>query len=447
MKRSISIFKVCCVLAFGAVTISSQTNVTGKDRAGSNTAVSSFSSINKEEIEMLMADLAKTNPAILKRLSEDPEMKRQQINNLKQLLAFASQAQKDGLADDPVNLQELENVRSEVVAVNHDKEINKNKGPMPPFGFITEARVKRFWDEGGWDREAEFQKFLDSKVAVLKQSNPEMKDRETSEEEKTQARDFFAKIEIYEKEFDDKVASGLLTRQFKEKVDLQVKLQQAQFLTRIYSDKIADDAKATDGDIAKYIAEHPELNTTGKKVKAEEILKRAKAGEDFAALANEFSEDPGNKSPKGKPLGGIYTNVTKGKMLAPFEEAALALEPGQIVSNIVETDFGYHIIKLEKKGERKDATGKPEQTYDVRHILIDTTYTDPAAPDEGGKPVKTYVRAKLETEKEKHLVDKIVADNNIQVPEDFTIPEIADMKTPKTVKKQPVRKKRMVKKR
>jgi PPIC-type PPIASE domain len=447
MKRSISIFYVCCAIAFIAIGVSGQPSAAGKDKAGSNTAISSFSSISKEEIEMLMADLAKTNPAILKRLSEDPEMKRQQIDNLKQLLAFASQAQKDGLADDPVNLQELENVRSEVVAVNYDKEINKNKGPMPPFGFITGVRVKRFWDEGGRDREAEFQKFLDSKIAILKQSNPQMKDRDTSDEEKTQAREFFAKVEIYEKEFDDKAVSGLFSTQVKKKVDLQVRLQQAQFMARLYSEKLAHDLKVTDEDVSKYLAEHPEFDTTAKKAKAENILNLAKAGEDFARLVNEFTEDPGNKGPNGKPQGGIYTDVPIGRMVPPFEQAALALEPGQITPNLVETDFGYHIIKLEKKGVGKDAAGQPTQIYDVRHILISTMYNDPAAPDEGGKPVKSYVRSKLEAEKEKRVLDKIVAENNIQVPEDFTVPEVAVAEKPKVAKKALPRKKRVVKKR
>ncbi|HOK94870.1 MAG TPA: peptidylprolyl isomerase [Anaerohalosphaeraceae bacterium] len=78
------------------------------------------------------------------------------------------------------------------------------------------------------------------------------------------------------------------------------------------------------------------------KEKIEGILKRAKAGEDFAALAKEFSEDPGSKD-----TGGEYT-FPRGQMVKPFEDAAFALEPNQI-SDIVETQFGYHIIKLSEK--------------------------------------------------------------------------------------------------
>lgn len=75
----------------------------------------------------------------------------------------------------------------------------------------------------------------------------------------------------------------------------------------------------------------------------ESILKRAKAGEDFAALAKEFSEDPGSKN-----NGGEYT-FPRGQMVPEFEAAAFALDKGQI-SDVVTTSYGYHIIKqIEKK--------------------------------------------------------------------------------------------------
>lgn len=434
---------LCCVIAVGGVFVNGQAS--DKTRVSDHTLISSFNSISKEEVEILIADMAKTNPSALKRFAEDPELKKEQLANLKQLLAFASQAQKEGLTNDATNRQELENIRSETVAINYDREINKDKGPMPPFGFITEDRIKDFWAKP--DHEAEFKKFLDTKVAIFTADSPQMKDRKISDEEKTQARDFFAKTRIYEKEFNDKVAAGALPKNFKDKVDLQVKLQQAQFLARIYSEKVADKIKTTDEDIAKYVAEHPELDTAGKRAKAKAILARAKAGEDFAKLANEFSEDPGNKGPNGKLQGGIYKDVKKGMMVAPFELAALALEPGEVAVNIVETDFGYHIIKLEKKSKTNDADGQPTETYDVRHILISTTYKDPANPQGRDIPVKAYVRSKLEAEKEKMLIDEIVASNNISVPEDFMVPGIADEKKPTVTKKPPLRKKRSVRKR
>lgn len=423
-----------------------------KNKVGGHSAAS-FNSISKQEVEMLLADVAKVNPMVLKRFAEDPEMKKQQLENLKQLLAFASQSQKEGLTNEPNNRQELKNISSEVIAVNYDREINKDKGPMPPFGFITEEQINGFWGtgeqapQGFWaqlknkvglgpqNNEVEFQKFLDTKVALLKSSNPQMKDREISEEEKTQAREIFAKIEIYEKEYEDK--SHELPQEFRDKVNLQVKLQQAQFLARIYSEKMAEKVKVTDEDVANYIAEHPELDTSAKKAKADELLNRAKAGEDFAALANEFSDDPGNMDPQTKEKkGGLYADTPKGRMVPAFEQAALALEPGQVAPELVETDYGYHIVKLEKKGETKDPAGQPTETYDVRHILITTGYKDPANPMGREMPVKTYVRSKLEEEKEKKVIDELVAANHIQIPEDFDVPPVSEEQIQEMMKKQ-----------
>ena len=420
---------------------------------GTHVSAASFNSISKEEIELLLRDLAKVNPMVLKRFEQDPTMKKQQLDNLKQLLAFASQAQKDGLANEATNKQELENIRAEVIAVNYDKEMNADKGPMPPFGFISEEQVTAFWNQnqegkgfmsslkdkvglGEEDRELAFQKFLDSKVAVLKSGNPQMANKELTDEERTQARDFFAKIEIYEKEFNEKAASGALSKEFVDRVNLQVKLQQAQYLARLFSEKLVDKVKVTDEEVAEYIAQHPELSGAEKRAKAEEVLNRAKAGEDFAKLANEFSEDPGNKGAKDELQGGLYKDVTKGRMVKPFEEAALSLEPGQVYPTLVETDFGYHIIKLERKGEGKDSAGQPTESYDARHILFSTNYKDPADPEGREMPVKAYVRNKLETEKEKKVLDDIIASNNVSVPEDFTVPQVSEEQIQEMMKKQ-----------
>ena len=424
--------------------------VSSQPTSSSDKAIS-FNSITKEEIESLLADVGKTNPKVLVSLAKDPEMKKQQIENLKQLLAFASQAQRDGMTADPINKQELENIRAEIVAVNYDREINKGKAAMPAFGYITDAAVNAYWADkeiaGQRTHEAEFNAFLNAKIALLKASSPDMKDRDITEDERHQSRDIFAKTRIYKAEYDQKVRSGGLSKEFIDKANLQVKLQEAQFLARLYSEKVADRSKATEADIAKYIAAHPELDPVQKKAKAQAVLDRAKAGEDFAALANKFSEDPGNIGPDGKANGGLYKDVPRGRMVAPFEEAALALQPGQISPQLVETEFGFHIIKLERRGMIPGTKGeKATETYDVRHILISTGYKDPDDPTARETPVKEYVRGKLEKDNEKKLMAEIIAANNIQVPDDFAVPEVVKEQPPKAVEKKPVSKKRPVRK-
>jgi peptidyl-prolyl cis-trans isomerase C len=81
------------------------------------------------------------------------------------------------------------------------------------------------------------------------------------------------------------------------------------------------------------------------KEKATELLKKIKAGEDFAKLAKDNSTCPSSAQ------GGDLGLFGKGQMVPSFEQAAFALKPGE-VSDVVETQFGYHIIKLT---EKKDA--------------------------------------------------------------------------------------------
>jgi len=77
------------------------------------------------------------------------------------------------------------------------------------------------------------------------------------------------------------------------------------------------------------------------KVKVEEAIRRAKAGEDFGKLAKELSEDTATA-----PQGGDLGFVGKGEMVPQFEEAVFALKKGEITPQAVRTPFGYHAIKI-----------------------------------------------------------------------------------------------------
>jgi peptidyl-prolyl cis-trans isomerase C len=80
------------------------------------------------------------------------------------------------------------------------------------------------------------------------------------------------------------------------------------------------------------------------KTKAAGILDEVRAGKDFAALAKQYSEDPGSAQ-----NGGDLNFFERGQMVPPFDEAVFAMTtPGQ-TSELVETPFGYHIIKLTDK--------------------------------------------------------------------------------------------------
>jgi peptidyl-prolyl cis-trans isomerase SurA len=90
------------------------------------------------------------------------------------------------------------------------------------------------------------------------------------------------------------------------------------------------------------------------KREAEKILELVKSGQDFAQLASMYSDDPSGKE------GGDLGFFKKGDMIPKFEQVAFSLNPGE-VSDVVETEFGYHIIKVEEK--------KDDRVH-ARHILI-----------------------------------------------------------------------------
>jgi len=112
-------------------------------------------------------------------------------------------------------------------------------------------------------------------------------------------------------------------------------------------------------------ASHILLKTEGKddatvKAKAEELLKKAKAGADFAELAKANSEDEASAK-----NGGDLDYFGRGRMVPEFDQVAFALQPGQI-SDVVKTQYGYHVIKVL---DRKAATTRP--LAEVRQQLSD----------------------------------------------------------------------------
>jgi peptidyl-prolyl cis-trans isomerase D len=95
--------------------------------------------------------------------------------------------------------------------------------------------------------------------------------------------------------------------------------------------------------------------------KAEGLLAAVKGGADFATLARKSSDDPGSAA-KGGDLGLF----PRGRMAPEFEAAAFALEPGG-VSDVVETSFGFHVIKVEEH-----RPGGPKPLDQVRDEIVET---------------------------------------------------------------------------
>jgi peptidyl-prolyl cis-trans isomerase C len=101
--------------------------------------------------------------------------------------------------------------------------------------------------------------------------------------------------------------------------------------------------------LIKVQADAPADQRAEARKKIEDVQQKVKKGEDFATLAKTYSEGP--SGPKGGDLGYFR----RGQMVKPFEEAAFSLKPDE-TSEIVETQFGYHLIKVNDKKPAKKMT-------------------------------------------------------------------------------------------
>jgi hypothetical protein len=241
---------IAVILAIGAGLVVWKTKVGGHGDE-------SLNRVTKEDMTLLLAD---ANPMQLQQLASSPDAKKKIAENIKQLLAVASQARKEGLANDPNVKLELDSTRSIVTASLYDQHVNKDKGQMPPFSFVTEEQVKQFWGEqpaaettgfvAAMDKiglgslfgnararrnNIEFQRFIDSKISLAKETGRFPSDKTLTEEEINQAKDDYAKIKIYEEEANAK--RNELGEEFNRNLELQIKLQQAQFLASRYANK------------------------------------------------------------------------------------------------------------------------------------------------------------------------------------------------------------------
>ncbi len=125
----------------------------------------------------------------------------------------------------------------------------------------------------------------------------------------------------------------------------------------------------------------PEQATSTVQAAAQAALDRVKGGEDFAAVATELSEDPGSAT-NGGDLGWF----ARGVMVPEFEEAAFALEPGKITENLVQTSYGFHIIKSEGKRQARDVEAYFSEVFDGAEIEMTLDIANPFAQPELVQP-------------------------------------------------------------
>ncbi len=120
--------------------------------------------------------------------------------------------------------------------------------------------------------------------------------------------------------------------------------------------------------------------------RVKEIQKKIKDGEDFSELAKQYSDDIPSKE-----RGGDLGYFVKGVMLKEFEQAAFKLNEGNI-SDIVETDFGYHILKCEGKRAERNLTLDDEVEVMGNKMIVKEFIRNSLYQERGEKKLAEWIQ-------------------------------------------------------
>ncbi len=232
-----------------------------------------------------------------------------------------------------------------------------------PYALYAEdlKTLKKFYAGAG---AAQGQSFTDEQISdqalsrlivnsLMKDLSREYKLSVTEEEISSIKARLFAQYESEDQvEMELKNQYGWDLKTYEEKIVRPLVLEQkvSEFFTAGKVGDVGEEYDAGEQVEASHILFRVEDESQDETVRAEalKVLQRAYNGEDFGALAREFSSD------STKDTNGDLGWFGRGAMVPEFEEAVFALQPGEVGDDLVKTDFGYHIVKVNERRQAMD---------------------------------------------------------------------------------------------
>lgn len=383
--------------------------------------VKTLKTLSAEEITLVLKSGAMANRPSIAAMKDDPEKRRVFLGGMREYLALAAEARREGLDEDENFRLNAEYKKRILLADLYAARLSRGKDRIY---VVPEEELKAVWAD------PENEKLFRKDMEVLREirgataaatEDPTVEPSPLVGEMLTRARNNWARAKILSERA--RSDAGFINRP---EIDLRLKIVEAGILAadllRVHWDQ---EIKPTDAEMAEYLKAHPEFDVARKRQKAEEILQKVRTGGDFASLAKEFSEDRPTRE-----KGGLYEDVGRDVLWKEVEEAALGLEKGGVADRVIETRAGFHIVRLEDKKIQKNPDGSESVKFSLRHILLQKKFEEPGGGISGIPPpfMTAEEIAKVEVEKEKRarFVNRMIERNPVSLPEDFTVelPEV-----------------------
>lgn len=361
---------------------------------------SEFTEITANELTALVDSFP---DAQKRQIAQTKAVRDQIINNFKTPFALAQAAEAEGLQKTDEFKQQMALATTQLLATEYTKR--------NPDASVNEQERDAYYNA----HKAQF----DTDFALITRNAKQM----PSESDKDAMRDQWAELNIRA----EKGRQAGIEKELAIKV--QIKLRKASALADAYTKSLEEKFKLTPEEKKRYIAEHPEADIEKIKEKAEALLARVKKGEDFEKVAKEFNEDDTRANGGELPWFGKDGKMDGGAMVDEnFAQAAFALEKGQVTNEVIKTQYGFHIIKLDDKRKtdpaampkpaaspvadgangQPAASPTPQEQVRTRHIYLSTSVADRFEQEEIEKKIK-------------RAMEDATLKYPVKVPADFTV--------------------------